>query len=83
MKSKQAPPSFPPLTQYQFVAGPYEAPDVQIGATVRDLFHGDVVVTGLTRGLIRWPGFETRGLHRGPMPILFGDLVRLWPRSRK
>lgn len=76
MKTKQAPPQFPPISRYQFVAGPYQAPVVEFGSTVRDLLHGDVVVVGLTQAPIRWPGFQIRGRHRGLMPILFDGLVR-------
>ena len=77
MKTKQAPPQFPPISRYQFVAGPYKAPVG--GDSVRRsaiCYHGDVVVVGMTQAPIRWPGFHIRGRHCGLMPILFDGLVR-------
>ena len=59
-----------------YLVGCYKAPDIAIGSTVHDEYHGDVVVEGFTKTPIPWPGFTLRGQHVGLMPILFDGLVR-------
>jgi len=70
-----------PLPPYQFHwrAGPYRAPAVNVGGTLYDEMRGDIAVEGFTEALIPWPAAEYnkgRGLERGLLPILCGDLVR-------
>ncbi len=60
-----------------FRAGPYKPPRAKVGTTVHDECYGDVVVEGMTKTPIPWPGFHyNRGRHAGLMPILFAGLVR-------
>ena len=68
---------YPRPSRFPFRAGPYIMPPLDVGKTVQDLCYGKVVVAGLTRSPIRWPGFEcSRGLHAGLMPIFTAGLVR-------
>ena len=71
------PVQYPPAYRFNFRAGPYIAPAVEVGTVVHDEYYGDVTVEGLTKTAIPWPGFHcTRGRHKGLMPVLFEGLVR-------
>ena len=70
-----------PLPPYQFHwrAGPYHAPNVNVGKTLHDEMRGDIKVEGFTEAPIPWPAADYRrgrGIERGLLPILCGDLVR-------
>jgi hypothetical protein len=70
-----------PLPPYQFHwrAGPYHAPNVNVGKTLHDEMRGDIEVEGFTEAPIPWPAADYRrgrGIERGLLPILCGDLVR-------
>jgi hypothetical protein len=70
-----------PLPPYQFHwrAGPYRAPNVNVGKTLHDEMRGDIEVEGFTEAPIPWPAADYRrgrGIERGLLPILCGDLVR-------
>ena len=79
VKSKATPPKFPPSYQYHWRAGPYRAPAVSVGATLHDEYRDDLKVEGFTEAPIPWPAADYRkgrGVDRGLLPILCGDLVR-------
>lgn len=68
-----------PPYQFQWRAGPYRAPAVNVGTVLHDEMRGEIAVEGFTDALIPWPGAnypKGRGLERGLLPILCGDLVR-------
>jgi hypothetical protein len=62
------------------IAGPYEAPECEVGDILHDEMLGDVEVVGFQRGSLRWPLCKApitpgpRPLNR--IPVLCGDLVR-------
>ena len=69
---------FPPPYQFHWRAGPYHAPNVNIGAVLHDECRGDIQVEGFSEAPIPWPAAGYRkGRGEVPLlPILCGDLVR-------
>ena len=68
---------FPPPYEYQWRAGPYRPPNVNVGAVLHDEFRGDVKVEGFSNAPIPWPAADYRkGRRDALLPILCGDLVR-------
>ena len=68
---------FPPPYQFHWKAGPYHAPNVNVGTVLHDEYRGDVKVDGMSEGPIPWPAASYKKGRRGTlMPILCGDLVR-------
>ena len=71
------PKTYPSPLQFNFRAGPYSPPVVNVGTILHDEYLGDVRVDGMTDASIPWPGYTySRGRHAGLMPILTGGLVR-------
>ena len=69
--------TYPPVAEFKFWAGPYEAPKVRVGTTLHDEWLGDVRVDGFTETPIPWPGTTlNKGRHKGLIPILCDSLVR-------
>ena len=70
---------FPPPDEYHWRAGPYRAPAVNVGSVLHDEYRGDIKVEGMSDAPISWPAADYRrgrGIERGLLPILCGDLVR-------
>jgi hypothetical protein len=68
---------FPPPDQFHWRAGPYRAPQVKVGAVLRDERRGDLEVEGFSEAPIPWPAASYKKGRRGVLlPILCGDLVR-------
>lgn len=68
-----------PPHQFHWRAGPYRPPVVNVGGMLRDEMRGDIKVEGVTNAPVPWPAADYkkgRGLERGLLPILCGDLVR-------
>jgi hypothetical protein len=68
-----------PPDQFHWRAGPYHAPAVKVGTVLHDECRGDIEVEGFTEAPISWPAADYRrgrGVDRGLLPILCGDLVR-------
>lgn len=62
----------PKQTELRF--GPYSAPSVEYGDIVSDLRRGDVIISGMSKGLIQWPLGDVRK-GKGRWLVLFGSLV--------
>jgi integrase len=65
----------PKVDRHALHFGPYAAPKVRIGATVKDAIRGPIVVAGLSKAPIAWP-HGARPPGGKPGLIVYGDLLR-------
>jgi hypothetical protein len=59
--------------RYRLLSGPYKAPPCKVGNRLHCKIHGWVIVTGFSKGPIRWPLVALGGQSSY---ILCGDLIR-------
>lgn len=57
----------------RLIGGPYRPPQVRVGAPIRCLRAGEVIVAGFTDAPVRWPYWASNGGFRSV--VLTGDLV--------